>query len=284
MAKTKTRARRTGTVRPGTAPKPSKPPKRSGGHETLKTLIYALLIALVIRTFIVQAFRIPSGSMEDTLLIGDFLLVDKITYGARVPGTRWRLPGFREPRRGDIIVFKDPLTSRDYIKRCIAVGGETIELKSNDVYINGRPIQEPYKALKFVRGGNPRDDYGPLKISPKALFMMGDNRNNSQDSRYSNELDPIRVVGRAFVLYWSTDPQRSPLWVQNMSEGWIKGFLQLFLGRPRIRRIGTWLAKDYRGLYAETLQGEPALPSSPGPGAAAAAPLTEAKEASADAP
>jgi signal peptidase I len=253
----------------------SAPPR--SGRETLKTAVYALLIALFIRTFIVQAFRIPSGSMEDTLLIGDFLLVDKLTYGARVPGTSWRLPGLREPRRGDIIVFKDPQTNRDYIKRCIAVGGETIEVRSNDVYIDGRPIPEPYKALKFVGGGMPRDNYGPRTVSGKALFMMGDNRNNSQDSRYWNELDPLRVVGRAFVLYWSTDPERAPRWVRNMGEGWVKGFLQLLFGRPRLGRLGTWLAKDYTSLYAQA-------PPSPGPGAASAATVEERKGPAADAP
>lgn len=224
--------------------------KESGVWENVKTILFAICIALFIRTFLVQAFRIPSGSMEDTLLVGDFLLVDKITYGAKIPGTSIRLPGFRAPRRGDIIVFKDPRTNRDYIKRCIATGGETIELKSNVVSIDGKVLEEPYKAIKPVPGPV-RDNFGPYRVRDDALFMMGDNRNNSQDSRYWNELDPGRVVGRAFVLYWSSDPDRCPTWVRRMDETPIKGFLSLFLGRPRIRRFGTWLAKDYTPIYAQ---------------------------------
>jgi signal peptidase I len=227
---------------------------RSKNLETIKTLVFALGIALFIRTFFVQAFRIPSGSMEDTLLVGDFLLVDKITYGAKIPFTPWRLPGFRNPRRGDIIVFKDPQTDRDYIKRCIAVEGETIQLKSNVVQIDGHPIPEPYKALKPI-GGRRLDDFGPFTVAQDKLFMMGDNRNNSHDSRFWPDpgLDEGRVVGRAFVLYWSTDPERAPGWVRTMSESWVKGFLQLFLGRPRLRRLGTWLATDYTDSYEKAL-------------------------------
>jgi len=224
--------------------------KEANRRESFKTIVFAILIALFIRTFLVQAFRIPSGSMEDTLLVGDFLLVDKITYGAKIPGTDWRLPGLRDPRRGDIIVFKDPRTNRDYIKRAIAVGGETIELRSNVVSIDGRTLEEPYKAIKPVPGPV-RDDFGPYHVRDEGLFMMGDNRNNSQDSRYWNELDPDRVVGRAFILYWSSDPNRSPQWVRTMDESPVKGFLSLFLGRPRLERVGTWLAHDYTPVYAQ---------------------------------
>lgn len=222
--------------------------KRGGSGESFRTVVFAVLIALFIRTFLIQAFRIPSGSMEDTLLVGDFLLVDKITFGAKIPGTSIRLPGFREPRRGDILVFKDPRTNRDYIKRCIAVGGETLELKSNVVSIDGKELEEPYKTIKAVPGPV-RDNYGPKLVRDHALFMMGDNRNNSQDSRYWDELDPDRVVGRAFVLYWSSDPDRSPLWVRRMGETPVKGVLSLLLGRPRIDRVGTWLAKNYTPVY-----------------------------------
>lgn len=224
--------------------------KAANRGESFKTILFAVLIALFIRTFLVQAFRIPSGSMEDTLLVGDFLLVDKITYGAKIPGTSLRLPGLRKPRRGDIIVFKDPRTNRDYIKRAIAVGGETIQLRSNVVSIDGHVLEEPYKAIKPVPGPV-RDDFGPYHVSGDGLFMMGDNRNNSQDSRYWNELDPDRVVGRAFILYWSSDPNRSPHWVRTMDESPVKGFLSLLLGQPRLDRVGTWLAHDYTPVYAQ---------------------------------
>jgi signal peptidase I len=244
--------------------------KHGGFGETLKTAVIALLIALLIRTFLVQAFRIPSGSMEDTLLVGDFLLVDKITYGARVPGTDFRLPGLREPRRGDILVFKDPRTNRDYIKRCIAVGGENILIREDEVYIDGQPLEEPYKVLKPYPGPS-RRNFGPLEVPDKSLFMMGDNRNNSQDSRYWNALDPDRVVGRAFVLYWSTDPARAPAFVRDMSEDWVKGLLQLVLGRPRVRRVGTWLAHDWTDVYARGMAATKEIPGLPGEAAAAPA-------------
>jgi signal peptidase I len=254
--------------------------KRSGGFaENTRTIVYALLIALVIRTFLIQAFRIPSGSMEDTLLIGDFLLVDKITYGALIPGTQLRLPGFREPRRGDIMVFKDPRTNRDFIKRCIGEEGDAIHLEANEVFIDGQPLREPYKAEKpnpgldlswfpntgpgsdqllharsfptdfqfLHRMGAVRED--GFVVPPDHVFMMGDNRNNSQDSRVWGPLQKNRIVGRAFVLYWSTDPDKAPAWVRDMPETWVKGFFQLFLGRPRITRVGTWLARDYREGY-----------------------------------
>jgi signal peptidase I len=240
------------------------PKGRSGGFgETVKTAVVALGIALLIRTFLVQAFRIPSGSMEDTLLVGDFLLVDKITYGARVPFTDSRLPGLREPRRGDILVFKDPRTDRDFIKRCVATGGETITIRDDQVFIDELPLTEPYKVLKPYPGPS-RRDFGPLQVPGKSLFMMGDNRNNSQDSRYWNALAPERVVGRAFVLYWSTDPDRAPRWVRDMREDWVKGLLQLVLGRPRIRRVGTWIAKDWSDVYAHGMaeaQKAPGLPA-----------------------
>ncbi len=239
------------------------------GLETLKTFAIAILIAMFIRTFFVQAFRIPSGSMEDTLLIGDFLLVDKIAYGAKIPGTDLRLPGYRDPRRGDIIVFKDPRTNRDYIKRCVATGGETLQLVDNEVFIDGQALDEPYKALKQI-GGPTRDNFGPRRISGDALFMMGDNRNNSMDSRYWGELDPTRVVGRAFVLYWSTDPDRAPGWVRNMDETWVKGFFSLFLGRPRISRVGTWLARNWDGTYESGFADAAADQGGSGPGAAVA--------------
>lgn len=216
--------------------------------DNVRTILFAVFIALVIRTFFIQAFRIPSGSMEDSLLVGDFLLVDKITYGAKIPFTEIRLPGLRDPRRGDIIVFKDPRTNRDFIKRCIATGGETLELRSNVVSINGKTLEEPYKAIKPVPGPV-RENFGPYVVRDNALFMMGDNRNNSQDSRYWDALDPNRIVGRAFVLYWSSDPEGSPAWVRDMDETPLKGFLSLFLGRPRIRRVGTWLAKDFTPIY-----------------------------------
>lgn len=225
-------------------------PRKGGAWESVKTVVFALLIALAIRTFLVQAFRIPSGSMEDTLLVGDFLLVDKVTYGAKLPGTDIRLPGFRDPRRGDILVFKDPRTNRDFIKRCVATGGETVQVRDNEVAIDNQALVEPYKEVKRAFPSR-LANFGPHRVASNSIFMMGDNRNNSEDSRVWGDLALDRVVGRAFVLYWSTDPERAPAFVRNMSESWVKGLFQIFFGRPRLRRFGTWLAKDYRPVYEQ---------------------------------
>lgn len=228
-----------------------RPPKGGGLWDTVKTVVYALAVALVIRTFFVQAFRIPSGSMEDTLLVGDFLLVDKITYGATVPFTNWRLPGLRKPRKGDIIVFKEWNANRDYIKRCVAVGGDTLEVKDNAVYIDGVAADEPYRVEKASPAyARVIRDYGPVTIPENTLFMMGDNRNNSADGRERNHgpLDLDRVVGHAFIIYWSSDP---PRWLRRMQDSWMSGLLQLVVGKPRITRVGKWLATDYSGTYAK---------------------------------
>lgn len=247
-------------ARKGTAP-----PRKGGFVETVKTAVFALAIALFIRTFIVQAFRIPSGSMEDTLLVGDFLLVEKISYGARVPFTDWRLPGLRKPERGDIIVFKAPTTEQDFIKRCIGTGGETLLVAEDQVFVDGAPLTEPYKAVKpYPHGGQPPQFAvdRPLRIPEGALFMMGDNRNNSQDSRYWGPLAPDRVVGHALVLYWSTDPSKAPAFVRSLPQNWVRGLLELVLGRPRITRIGKWIATDYSKVYARGM--EQAHASGPG--------------------
>jgi signal peptidase I len=164
---------------------------------------------------VVQAFQIPSGSMEDTLLVGDFLLANKFLYGAQVPFTTLRLPGIRDPRRGDIIVFRAPHQDKDFIKRCIAVGGDTVELRDNKLLVNGEPKEEPYVVLK---GRTPAvANFGPITVPQGYLFMLGDNRNNSQDSRFWGPLDEKLIKGKAMVLYLSWDKERS---------------------RPRLSRIG----------------------------------------------
>jgi signal peptidase I len=259
-------------------PRKKKGKKRAKGGfwESTKTVVYALAVALVIRTFFFQAFRIPSGSMEDTLLVGDFLLVDKLTYGAKIPFTDLRLPGFREPRKGDIIVFKEWNANRDYIKRCVGVGGDTLEVRDNGVVIDGVPLDEPYHVEKpspalarVVR------NYGPVTIPEHTLFMMGDNRNNSADSRerHHGPLDLDRVVGRAFVIYWSCEP---PRWLMNMQDSWLAGLLQLFVGKPRFTRIGSWLAKDYTETYGLPEPGDRTF------GSAVAAPLGTGSPPAAD--
>src|SRR5262245_43624333 len=163
----------------------------------------ALLLAFAIRSFVVQAFRIPSSSMEDTLLVGDFLLVNKFLYGAQVPLVHWHLPAVRKPHRGDIIVFRAPHVPKDFIKRCVAVEGDKVEVRNNVLYVNDQRVEEPFLKLD----GRPPSvaNYAPHRVPPGHLFMLGDNRNNSQDSRYWGMLSMDRLKGKAFVLYWSWD-------------------------------------------------------------------------------
>lgn len=167
-------------------------------REYAEALFLALIIALFIRTFVVQAFRIPSGSMIPSLLIGDQILVDKLVYK------------FREPKRGDIIVFKFPEDeTRDFIKRLIGLPGEIMEIRNRVVYINGEPIDEDLYAFHELTGSyvpsHPRDNFGPITIPPNQYFMMGDNRENSMDSRFWGFLSGDKITGRAFIIYWSRD-------------------------------------------------------------------------------
>ncbi len=201
--------------------------KKSLVREYVEAIGVAVLLALAIRTFVAQAFTIPSGSMMDTLLVGDYILVNKFIYGAELPFTGWHLPGLRQPQRGDIVVFKYPLDEkRDFIKRIIAVPGYELVIRGDQVFINGRPIPEPY--VKRGAGGfvPPRyhtdrgsgepclaqaaaaaeahpDQFGPIVIPPGHYFVMGDNRDNSQDSRYWGCVRREEVRGKAFMIYWS---------------------------------------------------------------------------------
>ena len=193
-------------------------PQRSTLREYVEAIVWALVLTAVLRTFVLQAFRIPSESMVKTLLVGDFLFVNKFEFGPKIPFTHIRLPGLRKPQRRDIIVFQFPQDpSKDFIKRCIAVGGETLEVKDKQVYINGKPLVEPYAihSDSTIRpaGFDYRDNFGPITVPPGQLFMMGDNRDNSNDSRYWGTLDMDLVKGRAMFLYWSWDGQKSfPRW------------------------------------------------------------------------
>ena len=179
-------------------------------REYVDTAVYAVVLTLLLRVFVVQAFRIPSGSMLETLQIGDFLFVNKFEYGAKVPFTSWRLPGIRQPRPGDVIVFQYPQDPRkDYIKRCVAVGGQTLEIRDKKLSVDGVERVEPYaihndpqvRPTEF----DPRDNYGPTTVPPGSMFMMGDNRDYSSDSRYWGTVDFDLVKGRAMFIYWSWD-------------------------------------------------------------------------------
>lgn len=177
-------------------------------RDFVETVLTAVALALVLRAFVVQTFRIPSGSMEDTLLVGDFLIVNKFLYGIKVPLTDTRLPGIREPRYGDVVVFEypnpDPRAKKEnYVKRVIGVPGDIVELRNNVLYLNGEPKDETFIKLKPP---TPRwADFGPIKVPESSLFMMGDNRNWSADSRDWGFLDTGRIKGKAVMIYWSWD-------------------------------------------------------------------------------
>jgi len=183
--------------------------KKSLFREYAEAIIIAVLLALVIRQFAVQAFTIPSGSMMDTLLIGDYILVNKFLFGPEIPFTDRHLPGLRSPEHGDIIVFKYPNDeSRDFIKRIIAVGGDTVQVRDNRVWLNGKQIDEPYVMPGSFRSG-PSTHCGyvygcePLVVPAGSYFVMGDNRDNSQDSRYWGFVRREKIRGKAFLIYWS---------------------------------------------------------------------------------
>jgi len=170
--------------------------------------LIAVLLALVIRTFVVQAFKIPSGSMENTLLVGDHLLVNKFLYGTRIPFTDNEILRLRDPKRGDIIVFKYPLNPRrDFIKRCVGVPGDAIEVKDKTLYVNGQAQEGAYEIHRDLEvypheTGNPRDNFGPVTVPSDSYFMMGDNRDYSADSRFWGFLPRKLIKGKAWVIYW----------------------------------------------------------------------------------
>ncbi|VAX30217.1 Signal peptidase I [hydrothermal vent metagenome] len=182
-------------------------------REYAEAIITALLLALIIRAYVVQAFKIPSGSMIPTLLVGDHILVTKFIYGTDIPFTDKKILIFREPRRGDVVVFKYPKDpDRDFIKRVIGVGGDVVEERNKIVYVNGKPLDEPYiqhtdNDMRSI-GMDVRDNFGPLYVPKGKLFVMGDNRDQSYDSRYWGFVDLNAVKGKAFIIYWSWDSTR----------------------------------------------------------------------------
>ena len=186
------------------------PPHRSSAREMFESICVAVILAFFVRTFVVQAFKIPSGSMEPNLLIGDHLLVNKFVSAPTLSSLERTLLPIDVVHRGDIIVFKHPKTpERDLIKRTIGLPGETIELRDRRVYVNGKPLDEPYARYLFPEGAGdlPQTDvrrhFGPLTIPDGQYFMMGDNRDNSEDSRYWGPLPRDYVKGKALFLYMS---------------------------------------------------------------------------------
>jgi len=183
-------------------------------REYAEAIITALILALVIRTYVIQAFKIPSGSMIPTLLIGDHILVNKFIYGTKIPFTDRRVLVFKKPGKGDIIVFKYPVDpKKDFIKRAIATEGDVIEERDKVIYVNRKALLEPYAHYsdETVRQGSSdlRDNFGPLIVPNGKIFVMGDNRDQSYDSRYWGFVDLKDVKGEALIIYWSWDPDNS---------------------------------------------------------------------------
>jgi len=178
--------------------------------EYAEAIITALLLALIIRAYIIQAFKIPSGSMIPTLVIGDHILVTKFIYGTKIPFSDKSILVFKQPGKGDIIVFKYPEDpKKDFIKRVVAAGGDTLEERNKIIYVNGKEVTEPYAyhGDSFVRPrGDPRDNFGPLIVPENKVFVMGDNRDQSFDSRYWGFVDIKAIKGKALIIYWSWDP------------------------------------------------------------------------------
>jgi len=211
--------------------------QKSKLREYIEAILIAVLLALVVRTFVVQAFKIPSGSMIPSLLIGDHILVNKFIYGIKMPFKENRFLILRPPRRGDIIVFSFPGNRekeecktiskniavrisgavnnkniaylfhdecRDFIKRLIGVGGDTIEIRNKTVYVNGIPLKEPYIIhTDKNREIEDRDRFGPVTVPYGKFFVMGDNRDQSYDSRFWGFVDINEIKGKAFIIYWS---------------------------------------------------------------------------------
>jgi signal peptidase I len=186
-------------------------------QEYSEAFVVAVILAIIIRAFLVQAFKIPSSSMEPTLLVGDHILVNKFMYGVRIPFTDKRWPKFRLPERGDVIVFIYPEDrTKDFIKRVIAIEGDTIEIRNKKVVLNGIEIPDPnaYHRDKQIMPGSisPRDNMAPITVPKGNLFVMGDNRDFSQDSRFWHFVPIEDVKGDAFMIYYSARAFPSIRW------------------------------------------------------------------------
>src|SRR5690242_12662431 len=218
--------------------------RKSTAREYFESIVIAVILALFIRTFVVQAFKIPTGSMEQNLLIGDHLLVNKFVFGPTAGSIEKTLLPMKDIHRLDVIVFKYPEDpERDFIKRVIGLPGETVELRNKRVFVNGRRLDEPYvfylddppplpEEMSLSgdlsgMSGDPRFQYGPVTVPPNHYFVMGDNRDNSQDSRYWGFLPRQNIKGRALVVYWSYQAERED-YVDGGAGDTVKGLVSVF--------------------------------------------------------
>ncbi len=194
-------------------------------YEFAKTILSVVLLVILIRSTLVQAYHIPSGSMEDTLLEGDYVLGDKLTFGTQIPDRlpilnlklpSFRMPGFWDPEPGDLVIFEFPEdSSKDFIKRCVAVGGQTIEVRNQQVFVNGEPFDDP-PGVKYLQRSNlprrfRRAAFGPKRVPERHIFVMGDNRDNSYDSRIWGPVSLEKIKAHPLVIYYSWD-RDIPIW------------------------------------------------------------------------
>jgi signal peptidase I len=243
-----------GTAKPP-APSPAPPAREESAlREWARSIAFAVVAWLILKTFLLEAFRIPSSSMENTLLVGDFLFVNKAIYGAAIPFTESHLPAFREPRRNEILVFNSVEEDLDVVKRAVGVAGDTLAMRGGTLYVNGRAVDEPYVVhtdlskseapstrarmrawqLQHYVGANPEgyapdlQDWGPIVVPPDSYFMMGDNREESHDSRTWGFLPRDHVQGTPMFIYYSYNGEswRSMPWLTDIR--WNR-----FFHRPR---------------------------------------------------
>jgi signal peptidase I len=184
--------------------------KRAAVWEYARSILIAALIALFIRTFLIQSFLIPTGSMENTLEVGDRIFVNKFIYGTNIPLIHRSILKVREPLQGDIVVFEFPRDrDKDFIKRVIGTPGDLIEVRDKQVFVNNVPFKDSHEIHRdrtvLPRSSAPRDNFGPVTVPPRAYFVMGDNRDNSYDSRFWGFVEKDKIKGKAIIKFWSWD-------------------------------------------------------------------------------
>jgi signal peptidase I len=189
-------------------PKDLSKKQKSTAHEWIESIIIAFVLAMIIRTFLVQAFKIPTGSMRPTLLEGDLILVNKFIYGAKIPFVDVNLPAARQPRRGDVVVFIYPENpKKDFIKRLVAIEGETVKIENGTIFIDGQPLLDTVFSQRYYYNRGEFGQEGQKIIVPKnSIFVLGDNSASSQDSRFWGFVPRKNILGKAILIYWP--PQR----------------------------------------------------------------------------
>jgi signal peptidase I len=233
------------------SPAPSKSRWKQAVGENVKSLLFVLIAVFFIRSFVIEATVVPTGSMERTILIGDHLFLSKLPYGPRIPFTEVRLPALKQLKRGDIVAFRFPLDpSLTYVKRVIGMPGDTVEIRRKQVYVNGLILNEPYVVHSdsqvygdhdFIPSdARTRDNLAPTRVPPRFFFALGDNRDLSYDSRFWGFVPFDNVVGEPLVVFWSYDAPTQE-WLGGDVSGRLKFYSSVFvhfLDRTRWARTG----------------------------------------------